>query len=162
MEDFYAPGDVAGLMPVPPPSGEEQADDRISEPRMYYEEESVVAEDGITGRNQYYEEEETTPEETVIARSEYYEEEGKQPEDLISEPKATEESAVAAAEQEQPAAPAEHECHPSVQAEIHEAPPSLLRAMLPRTPPAHHGSPDRTSDPWDLRRGSADRAGRAG
>src|SRR5262245_48318482 len=54
MEDFYAPGDVAGLVPVPPPSGEEQPDDRISEPRMYHEEESVVAEEGITGQNRYY------------------------------------------------------------------------------------------------------------
>jgi outer membrane protein OmpA-like peptidoglycan-associated protein len=76
MEDFYAPGDSADLVPVPPPSGDEAADDRISEPTMYYEEEeTVAADDGITGRQEYFEEEVIETEEGITGRREYYEEE---------------------------------------------------------------------------------------
>ncbi len=76
MEDFYAPGDPADLVPVPPPSGDEAPDDRISEPTMYYEEEeTVAADDGISGRQEYFEEEVIETEEGIIGRREYYEEE---------------------------------------------------------------------------------------
>ncbi len=78
LEDFYAPGDAPDLVPVPPPSAfaEEGPDDRIGEPRMYYEEaEGAAAEEGIVARSQFYEEEGVEPEEGIVGRSQYYEEE---------------------------------------------------------------------------------------
>ena len=74
--DFYAPGDRPDLVPVPPMEEAAEAEDKISEPRHFYEEESTAtAEEGITGRSQYYEEEGVTPEEGILSRDQYYDEE---------------------------------------------------------------------------------------
>ena len=191
LEDFYAPGDAPDLVPVPSEFAEEGPDDRVSDARMYYEEEEGVQQDdgiiarneyyeeeetvqqddgilsrneyyeeeegvqqddgiigqsqyyeeegvqpeeGITAQSQYYEEEEVQQPEDIVARSEYYEEEGKEPEDLISEPTATEETMVAAAEEEKEAEPVvaaaeeEKEAEPVI---AEEAEPTPL--MLPVT-----------------------------
>ena len=194
LEDFYAPGDAPDLVPVPSEFAEEGPDDRVSDARMYYEEEEGAApeegiagtsqyyeeeetvqqddgilsrneyyeeeegvqqddgiigqsqyyeeegvqpEEGITAQSQYYEEEEVQQPEDIVARSEYYEEEGKEPEDLISEPTATEETMVAAAEEEKEAEPVvaaaeeEKEAEPVIAAAEEEAEPTPL--MLPVT-----------------------------
>ncbi|NWG72832.1 MAG: OmpA family protein, partial [Parvularculaceae bacterium] len=94
-----------------------EQDEGIIGQSQYYEEEGVEQDEGIIGQSQYYEEEGVQQPEDIIARSEYYEEEGKEPEDLISEPTATEETMVAAAEEEKEAeevvAAAEEEKEPT-------------------------------------------------
>jgi OOP family OmpA-OmpF porin len=117
-------------------------DDGIIGQSQYYEEEEVQKEEDVIARSEYYEEEEVQKEEDIIARSEYYEEEGKEPEDLISEPTATEESMVAAAEQEQEVAPAvaaaeqEQEVAPAVAAaeQEQEAAPAVAAAEEEKEP----------------------------
>jgi OOP family OmpA-OmpF porin len=75
--DFYAPGDDPNLVPVPLADAGEEADDKLGQPRMFYdEEEGVAADDGILARSQYYEEEEgVAQDDGILAQSQYYDEE---------------------------------------------------------------------------------------
>lgn len=79
MPEFVAEAEPAGMVPMPSPDsfGPDSADDRVSDPSMFHEEEeSEAKDDDIIAQSQFHEEEEgAAQDDGIVAQSQFHEEE---------------------------------------------------------------------------------------